>query len=50
MIFNYTDNQELDKIISLIARSNLTLKSINSSNGDFYKLFLKLIDKGRDKN
>jgi ABC-2 type transport system ATP-binding protein len=50
IVFNYTTTQELDRIINLIAQSNLSLKSINSSNGDFNRLFLKLIDKGRDKN
>ncbi|BBJ27145.1 putative ABC transporter ATP-binding protein [Athalassotoga saccharophila] len=50
VVFNYTTTQELDMIINMIAQSNLSLKSINSSKGDFDRLFLKLTDKGRDKN
>lgn len=50
MIFTYSSHEELDKIIGLIAKFGVSLKSINSSQGDLKELLLKFIDKGRDKN
>lgn len=50
MKFMYSDENELDKIISLISESHVPVKSINSSDRNFNKIFLKLTDKGRDNN
>jgi len=50
MKFAYSDGEELEKIIKLISEFEIPIKSINSSNRNFDKIFLKLTDKGRDKN
>ncbi len=50
MKFLYSDGNELEKIIKLISEFEIPVKSINSSNRNFDRIFLKLIDKGRDKN
>lgn len=50
MKFVYSNDNELEKIIKLISESKMPVKSINSSNRNFDKIFLKLTDKGRDKN
>jgi len=50
MKFLYADGKELEKIIKIISDFKIPVKSINSSDRNFDKVFLKLIDKGRDKN
>jgi ABC-2 type transport system ATP-binding protein len=50
MKFMYSDGNELEKIIKLISESKIPLRSINSSDRNFNRIFLKLTDKGRDKN
>lgn len=50
MKFMYSDRNELEKIINLISESHVPIRSINSPDRNFNKIFLKLTDKGRDDN